>query len=292
MFVIFGATGKIGRATAQALRRRGEPVRVVLRDASRGRELVDWGCELVVADLTDSMAIGQAIAGADAVQVICPLDPRADDAAGTAQATVDAIVDGLRRTPPPSVLAISDYGAELDAGTGVTLIFHRLELQLRVLPSGITFVRSAEHMQNWGRQVPAAIKTGVLGSLHQPLTKRFPTVSAPDVGIIAAELIAAPMRTGSPRIVHVEGPQRYSALDVAATLSELAGREVVARELARSEWVPTLRRGGLSASYAELVAELFETHNEGRIDAEGAGEIRRGKTKLRDALAPLVPDDR
>jgi hypothetical protein len=35
----------------------------------------------------------------------------------------------------------------------------------------------------------------------------------------------------------------YSALDVAATLAELAGREVVARELPRSEWVSTLRNG-------------------------------------------------
>jgi hypothetical protein len=100
------------------------------------------------------------------------------------------------------------------------------------------------------------------------------------------------MQAGSPRIVHVEGPRRYSALDVAATLTELAGREVVARELARSEWVPTLQRGGLSASYAELVAELFEIHNEGRIDAEQGAEIRCGTTELRDALAPLVPDDR
>jgi NAD(P)H dehydrogenase (quinone) len=57
--------------------------------------------------------------------------------------------------------------------------------------------------------------------------------------------------------------------------------------------VPTLQRGGLSASYAELVAELFETHNAGRIDAEhGAGEILRGTTELGDALAPLVPDHR
>jgi uncharacterized protein YbjT (DUF2867 family) len=82
MFVIFGATGKIGRAAAKALRERGAAVRVVVRDVSRGRELVDWGCELAVADLSDSVAVGHVVAGADAVQVICPLDPRAPDAAG------------------------------------------------------------------------------------------------------------------------------------------------------------------------------------------------------------------
>jgi NAD(P)H dehydrogenase (quinone) len=108
-------------------------------------------------------------------------------------------------------------------------------LRLITAPSPIpdvTFLRSAEHMQNWRRQVSAALDSGVLGSLDQPLTKRFPTVSAPDVGAVAAELLTdeAP-RSRGPRIVHLEGPRRYTAIDVAAALSELAGRDVVAREL-------------------------------------------------------------
>ena len=93
----------------------------------------------------------------------------------------------------------------------------------------------------------------------------------------------------APRVVHLEGPRRYTALDIAATLSQLAGREVVARELPRSDWVSTLQRGGVGASYAELVAELFDAHNAGRIDAErGAGEVRHGTTELREALSGLL----
>ena len=170
------------------------------------------------------------------------------------------------------------------------MTFHHLEQRLRELPGDVTFLRSAEHMQNWRRQVPAAVESGVLASLHQPLTKRFPTVSAPDLGAVAAELLTddAP-RSSSPRIVHLEGPQRYTALDVAATLSELSGRSIEARELPRSDWVAALRRGGVGASYAELVAELFEAHNAGRIDAEhGAGEVRHATTGLRAALSELL----
>jgi NAD(P)H dehydrogenase (quinone) len=85
---------------------------------------------------------------------------------------------------------------------------------------------------------------------------------------------------------HLEGPQRYTALDVAATLSELAGRNVVARELPRPDWVAALQRGGVGPSYAELVAELFDAHNAGRVDAEhGAGEVRHAATGLRAALS-------
>lgn len=288
-YTVFGATGKVGRATVRALRDRGLRVRAVVRDERRGRELLALGCELAVADLRDPATIARAVDGADAVQVICPIVPTALDAPAELRAVIDAFAEALGSAAPPKVLAISDYGAELDSGTGVTLTFHHLERRLRELPSEVTFLRSAEHMQNWRRQVPAAVESGVLDSLHQPLTKRFPTVSAPDLGVVAADLLTdeAP-RSGSPRIVHLEGPQRYTALDVAATLSELAGRSIVARELPRSDWVAALQRGGVGASYAELVAELFDAHNAGRIDAEhGAGEVRHGTTPLRTALSKL-----
>jgi uncharacterized protein YbjT (DUF2867 family) len=285
-YTIFGATGKVGRATARALRDRGLRVRAVVRDERRGRDLVEWGCELAVADVRDPATIARAVDGADAVQVICPIVPTALDAPAELRGAVDAFAEALMAAPPPVVLAISDYGAELDSGTGITLTFHRLEQRLRELPSDVTFLRSAEHMQNWRRQIPAAVESGVLGSLHQPLTKRFPTVSAPDLGLVAAELLSD---EAPPRIVHLEGPQRYTALDVAATLSELAGRTIVARELPRSEWVAALRRGGVGASYAELVAELFDAHNAGRIDAQhDAGEVHHAPTGLRTALSELV----
>ena len=261
-----------------------------MRDESRGRELVEWGCELAVADVRDAASIARAVDGAEGVQVICPIVPTARDAPAELRVVVDAFAEALISAAPPTVLAVSDYGAELDSGTGITLTFHHLEQRLRELAGDVTFLRSAEHMQNWRRQVSAALDSGVLGSLHQPLTKRFPTVSAPDLGAVAAELLTddAPGTQG-PRIVHIEGPRRYTAIDVATALSELTGRDVVARALPRSEWVSALQRGGVGASYAELVAELFDAHNAGRIDAEhGAGGLRRGTTGLRAALSKLL----
>ena len=73
-------------------------------------------------------------------------------------------------------------------------------------------------------------------------------------------------------------------------MSTLLQRDVSAHELPRTEWGTALRRGGLSESYAQLVIDLYDAHNAGRIDAQdGVGEIRRGRTELVDALKPLVP---
>jgi NAD(P)H dehydrogenase (quinone) len=286
MFTILGATGKVGRTTIAALRQAGAPVRAVVRDASRAGCLVDLGCEIAVADLQDAHALTAALQGSSTVQVICPISPQGDDAARDMLRSIDAIGTALEATSPTSVLAISDYGAEIAEGTGVTVLFHHLEERLRQLRARLTLVRSAEHMENWFRVTQAAAQTGMLPSLHHPLDKRFPTVSAFDLGGIAAELLLAPADgQDSPRVIHVEGPRRYTALDVAEAVSALLGRDVTAYALPRPEWRATLARGGLGESYIGLVTELYDAHNAGLIDARpGTDDIRHGRTDLVDAL--------
>src|ERR1700722_4994609 len=211
MFVILGATGKVGRMTIKQLRSQGAPVRAVVRKSSNADDLSSLGCEIAIADLNEEAAIKIAIRG--------------EDAAGAIEKTIDAITSALTEIRPAKVLAISHYGAQVSDGTGITLIFHYLEKQLRRLPNTVTFLRSAEHMQNWARVIKVASETGVLPSLHHPVSKRFPTVSAQDVGRIAAQLLTDGVTVSAPRVVHVEGPRRYDANEVAANLGSILGRE-------------------------------------------------------------------
>jgi NAD(P)H dehydrogenase (quinone) len=283
MFAVLGANGKAGRESVRALRNRGLPVRAVLRVRAKAQEFEALGCEIAIADLGDAAALKSAFAGAEAVQAICPVAPHAADPLAGMKAHVDAICDALAATRPARALAISDYGAELSSRTGVTLAFHYLEARLREAPTSLTLLRSCEHMQNWPRVFRAAAQTGFLPSFHHPVTKMFPMVSAMDVGLVAADLLATGGAQAAPRIVHVEGPRRYSGLDVARTLGGALEREIVARAVPRSEWIDVLVRGGLSAGYAGLVAELYDAHNAGLIDVErGATDIRRGATEFAD----------
>ena len=287
MFVILGATGKVGRTTIAGLRQKGVSVRAVVRDAAKAGQLASLGCEIAVTDLWDVTALTRALEGASAVQVICPVSPQGVDAAADMRRSIASVGEALEATKAPTVLAISDYGADISAGTGITVLFHELEARLRRLPNRLILLRSAEHMQNWARVTQVAAVTGVLPSLHHPLTKLFPTVSAYDVGAVAADLLLAPASgLGKPRIVHVEGPRRYTPIDVADSVSVLLGRHISAYALPRSEWDSTLRKGGLSESYARLVTELYDAHNAGQIEAScGTDEIIRGRTELTDALS-------
>ncbi|MGK9232846.1 NAD(P)H-binding protein [Inquilinus limosus] len=284
MLAIIGATGRVGGAAARELRRRGRAVRAVVRDPGKGGALVEVGCEIAVADIADTKALTAALRGAEGVLAVVPLPPSRGDAAAEVRGLIDSLARALEAARPPRVVAISDYGAQHAAGTGITLLFHHLEQRLGGLP-GIAFLRSAEHMENWARSLRAVLATGVLASLHHPLDKRFPTVSAPDVGLIAADLLDT--AEVSPRILHAEGPQRYAALDVAAALAGPLGRPVQAVALPRGQWDQALAAGGLSEGYVRLITELYDAHNAGRIEVEG-GEVRRGATPLAEVLAALV----
>jgi uncharacterized protein YbjT (DUF2867 family) len=295
MIVICGATGKIGGTAARALRKRGVPVTAVVRDPEKARALEAQGCTLARADLGDEGALTAAFRGAEAVLVLCPLAATDEQVEAHSQRIIEVVGAAIEAARPRRVVAISDYGVHVPSGTGVTMILRRVEDRLRAVPAGatrMTFVRSAEHMQNWVRQLRVVRSRGVLPSLHHPVARAFPTVSALDVGLVAAELLEAGSDASTadsagdaPRVVHVEGPRRYSAADIAATYAELLARDVTALELARDEWSGALKAGGLSDAYARLVMELQDAHNAGRIDAEPGGEVRRGDTTLEAALA-------
>jgi len=61
-----GGTGFIGGHVTRLLRERGDDVVALVRNAEKGRELSELGCELVAGDLSDIAAIEAGLAGADA----------------------------------------------------------------------------------------------------------------------------------------------------------------------------------------------------------------------------------
>lgn len=295
MIAVLGATGKVGGAAAAELRGRGLPVTAVVRDEERAGPLVRIGCAIATADLDDPPAVARALAGAESVLLVCPPRPAAVDLMADGERLVETLGAAVEAARPRTVVAISDYGAHLPSGTGIALLFHRLEQRLRRTGVSTTLLRSAEHMQNAARYLHTARTHGILPSLHHPRTKLFPAVSALDVGTLAAELLASPrLPEGAVRVLHVEGPRRYSADALAATFAELLGRPVTAEALPRDRWEPALLAGGLGPSYARAVAEMQDAHNEGRIEVEAGGEVRRGTTDLAEVLGALLKrrDDR
>jgi UDP-glucose 4-epimerase len=65
--LVTGATGKIGSRLTKRLARRGDRVRVLVRDAQRATDLREARIELAVADLLEPASLTAALRGVDAV---------------------------------------------------------------------------------------------------------------------------------------------------------------------------------------------------------------------------------
>ena len=287
MFAIIGAAGKVGYATALALREAGMQVRAILRDEAKAERLTKIGCEVAVANLQDAEALAKAIGNTDVVQIILPPSPNDKDTAEKMRSAIESLAVALEKTRPKRILAISDYGAHITRDIGMPTMCRAFEARLSQLDCHKLFLRSAEHMQVWGRAIAAVKASNTLASLHAPVDALFPTVSAPDVGFIAADILLQP--AGGPlELVHAEGPRRYSANDVAKAIGELLGQNIDVAPVPRSQWREIFERV-MSPTFAELLIKANDAQNEGGVvDVEHGGEVRYGTTQLIDALRPLV----
>ncbi|WP_446741967.1 NmrA family NAD(P)-binding protein [Silvibacterium acidisoli] len=289
MFAIIGASGNVGRSTSSALRQAGVPVRAILHDSAKGAGLREQGCEIAVADLQDSASLVKAIRNADTVQVIIPLRPQTKDPAGDLRLSGESIINALRQTHPKRVLAISDYGAHVSEDIGMPSIFHEFEALFHTLDGHKVILRSAEHTHNWGRVIPVALASGTLPTFQDSIDKVQPTISAQDLGLIAAKLLLRPESGRDLDVIHAEGPRRYSASDVATALSQLSGRTIHAQAVPRSQWTKAFEQ--IPGSLADLLIKANEAKNKGGlVDIEpNADEVIYGTTGLTDALRPLLP---
>jgi uncharacterized protein YbjT (DUF2867 family) len=111
VFTITGITGKVGAAAARSLLSADQSIRAVVRDSSKGAPWARLGCEIAVADLSNTDALATAFAGAAAVFALIPpvFDP--DPGFTEASGYIESLRAALARAKPAQVVALSTIGA-------------------------------------------------------------------------------------------------------------------------------------------------------------------------------------
>lgn len=285
MFVITGASGRVGSVAAEALLAAGEGVRVVVRDAAKVERLKARGAEVFVADLTDAAAFARAVRGAAGVFLLSPPDLHARNFIADRKRQTQQQVDVLAAEKVPHVVLLSSTGAQHAAGTGPIVTTHNAEQQLRAAGLAATFVRAGNFVENWGAVVQAVKRDGVLPTFLDP-DQRLYSVSTPDIGQAVAQALRAGPR--SVRVIELGGPIDVSANDVAAAFSGILGKPVKAVQAPLAAIVPTFTSFGVSEHIAGLYRELYEGLANGTIVPEAGTERQRGTTPLETSLRALL----
>lgn len=281
MYAITGITGKVGAIAANALLDSGCSVRAVLRDPAKASQWRERGCEVAFANFQSAPALTQAFQGAEGVFILLPpiFDP--DPAFSQARQMIDNVRSAIEAAKPAKVVCLSTVGADAERVNLLSQL-SLLEVALSSLPMPVTFLRAGWFIDNAAWDLGPAQMTGVIPSFLQPLDRRVPMVSTLDVGSTAAALLRESW-TGK-RIVDLEGPERVSPNDIAASLTRLLGKPVTAAPVARDEWEGLFRAQGMQNPDPRM--QMLDGFNEGWIDFHG--ETRKGAVGLEDALRHLL----
>ncbi len=284
MFAITGTTGNVGGEIARCLLTAQQPVRAVMRDASKAQAWTQRGCEVAIADIGDAAALATAFKGAEGVFVLVP--PNFDPMPGfpEARATAATLKSALEKARPDRIVYLSTIGAQ---ATQINLLSQHslIEQALSELPLPITFLRPAWFIENSSWDIAPARENGVIPSFLQPLDKPVPMVATADIGQMAAELLQE--KWSGHRVVELEGPRRMTPNEAAAAFTDLLGRTVRMEVVARETWEPLFRSQGMKNPWPRI--QMLDGFNEGWIEFEGGQTgSRKGAVALKTALqAPI-----
>src|SRR6516165_10837929 len=130
MIVVTGATGRTGRRVTEALRAKGETVRVVGRDSKKLAALAALGAEPFVGDVEDVQSLTAAFADAAAVYLVLPEELLQEDLRAHQERVSDCYVTAITKVGVPFVVSLSSIGAQHANGTGPIVGLHNLERKL------------------------------------------------------------------------------------------------------------------------------------------------------------------
>jgi uncharacterized protein YbjT (DUF2867 family) len=284
MFAITGITGNVGGEAARALLTAKQAVRAVVRDVRKGDEWRQQGCEIAVANIEDGAALADAFKGAESIFVMVPSNFDPLPGFPEAQAIAASLKSAIDAARPDRVVYLSTIGAQV---THTNLLSQHtiIEQALRQISVPITFLRPGWFVENSRWDVAPARERGVISSFLQPLYKPVPMVATADIGRVAAELLQEKWKDH--RIVELEGPERVTPNQIAATFAELLGRDVKTEAVPRDSWETLFRSQGVKNPEPRI--QMLDGFNAGWIEFEaGESGSRKGGVSLRSALQSLI----
>lgn len=287
MFAVTGITGKVGAAVARSLLSADQPVRAVVRDRSRGAPWAQLGCDIAVADSSDTEALTAAFAGTAGVFAMVP--PVFDPAPGFPEAMgfINPLCAALARAKPAKVVALSTVGADAPQ-PNLLNVLGRMEGSLGSLLMPVAFLRAGWFMENAAWDIDSA-KSGLIQSYLLPLDRAVPMVSTDDVGRAAAALLQE--RWEGRRVVELEGPQRVSPNALAAAFAKALGTPVRAEVVPREQWESIFRAQGMKNPTPRI--QMIEGFNAGWIDfADRGAHARKGSISIDQAITTLIQRQR
>lgn len=239
---VTGATGQLGRLAIAALKARGASDLVALvRDPAKGADL---GVSLSVFDYHKPETF-DALKGIDSLVLISSND--FNDRAGQHRAVIEAArAAGVGRIVYTSIL-------KGEASPMVMLAADHIETEAALKASGLPHVvlRNGWYTENYTGSLGLAVEHGaMIGAAGEG---KLTTAPRADYAEAIAVTAMDPAHDG--KVYELAGDVAYTMAEMAAVVSEVAGKPVAFVNMTEAEYAKALEGFGLPAGFAAVLAQ-------------------------------------
>lgn len=213
MILITGASGTVGRAVLDQVRKAGKPFKAMYRNADDAKKAPP-GISTMLADFAETSSLEQALQGIDTAFVVCSPIPQLVELEGN---MIDASKEaGVSHIVLNSALGAGDYPKSFPS-------WHRkVEDKLKASGLGYTILRPNGFMQNIITYYASSIRAQ--GAFYASTgNAKTSVIDVRDVGLAAAKtLIAPPEHAG--KTYELNGPEAVNNDEIAARISRITGQ--------------------------------------------------------------------
>lgn len=282
MIVVTGATGQLGRLVVEGLLKKVPPAEIVAaaRDPRKAEEFAARGAQVRTADYEEPATLAAAFAGADKVLLI------SSSAVGQRVAQHEAVIKAAREAGVGHLVYTSVLGADT---TKLVLAPEHKATEEAIAASGVpsTILRNGWYTENYAQTVAQALATGsFVGSAGDGKLGGVPRI---DFAEAAVEVLTGEGHIG--KVYELAGDTPWSYTELAAAITEAAGKPVTYQDLPAAQHKEILVGAGLPEPLAAMLADADRGIAEGEL-ASDSGDLRtligRPTTPLAEAVAALV----
>ncbi len=247
--LVTGATGNTGSGLIPALLNTGIKVRAFVRDEAKAQALKDAGAEIFIGDLDQPETIVPAVAGVDKIYLLTWNGP-------TQAEQVQNVLKAAKQAGNPHIVRHSMWGSEKSR-----IIQQGNQAEKSVMSSGLpwTLLKPTFFMQNTMMAMQTIADDGVI--YWDVGDGKIGMIDVLDIVDVAAAVLTGSGHEGKSYIL--TGPEAISFYDVAATFSQVLGKNVRYVSVPHEASLKSMVSMGIPEWIARGYGELMEGFSEG-----------------------------
>ncbi len=271
MVLITGASGTVGRAVLEEVRRRGARVRAMYRSQADA-VAAPGGTESVIADFSDKESLLAALKGVESVYLVCSPIPELVQLEGNMIEASE--LAGVRR-----IVLNSALGAE-DLNTSFPSWHRKVEDKLKATKIAHCILRPNSFLQNLLAFFAPSIRRQ--GAFYNSLgNAAISYLDVRDIAAVAARVLVENQHDG--KTYELNGPEALSCAQIAEKTAQHAGITVRYVEISDDAQRKTMLDQGMPEWQVKALLELQEYNRKGRagtVDGVLKGLLERDPSTI------------